>query len=152
MPAPRQDLHIQEAETWSHAFVYRVGGAPADLTGYSARCRIVRRYDSPLVFELTTGNGRIAIDGPAGQVTLRLSSAETLQLRDANVIWDLLEQDDRSRDTLSAPRVEASMSSPEFAAERWVYDVEVVSGAGVVTRIVQGRVYLHPSATTTAFF
>jgi hypothetical protein len=56
------------------------------------------------LIELTTGNGRIALGGSAGTITLTISATDTAAL----------------------------------TAGRGVYDLELVSGSGIVTRLLQG--------------
>ena len=73
MPAGTLDLLIEKGATFRHALLVRSGegaSAPAaNLTGYTARMQIRLTADAadPPLLELTTANGRIAIDGAAGR-------------------------------------------------------------------------------------
>lgn len=62
---------------------------PYDLTGHTARMQVRRTIDSssPLV-TLTTENGRISIDGEAGQITLSMSDEVTSTITSSGV-YDL---------------------------------------------------------------
>lgn len=52
-------------------------GTPINLTGYSARMMLRDRVSSStVVLELTTGNGRIALGGVAGTVTLDVAASD----------------------------------------------------------------------------
>lgn len=65
-------------------------GAPYDLTGYSAKMQIRADHASAVVlFELSTVNGRIVIDGPTGTITLKFTAAETAAFTFTNAVYDL---------------------------------------------------------------
>ena len=60
-----------------------------DLTGHTARMQIRRDIESTTVMlELTTENGRITLDGPAGAISLLISAADTSTL-DRSGVYDL---------------------------------------------------------------
>jgi hypothetical protein len=89
-PAP-YDIEIIQGQTFSRALVWKDGdGEPIDLTGYAARMQIRRSKASPdVLFELTTGNGRIAIDGAAGKVTLTITADESAAFTWRRGVYDL---------------------------------------------------------------
>ena len=63
---------------------------PIDLTGCTARMQVRSEIESPTVLlELTTENGGIVIDGPAGKLTLRISPAATAAIAWESGVWDL---------------------------------------------------------------
>ena len=63
---------------------------PIDLTGCTARMQVRSEVESPAVLlELTTENGGIAIDGPAGKLTLRISPTATAAIAWESGVWDL---------------------------------------------------------------
>lgn len=65
------------------------GETPYDLTGYTARMQVRRQVDeNDVLIELTTENGRIALGGVAGTVTLSISAEDTAGLVDDGV-YDL---------------------------------------------------------------
>jgi len=57
--------------------VWKIGGVPVNLTGWSADMQVRAATDTALIVELSTANGHIVIDGPAGKVKLTLSATET---------------------------------------------------------------------------
>ena len=64
---------------------------PYDLTGYSARMMLRKNYDSDVIIELSTVNGRIVLDPLVGKVELELSDIETAGLshEDFPCVYDL---------------------------------------------------------------
>jgi hypothetical protein len=85
------DIEIIQGQTFDCPVVWKDGdGEPIDLTGYSARMQIRRSKASPdVLFELTTGNGRIAIDGPAGKATLTITAEESAAFTWRRGVYDL---------------------------------------------------------------
>jgi hypothetical protein len=65
------------------------------------------------LIELTTANGRIALGGAAGTITLSISATDTEAL----------------------------------TSGRAVYDLELVSGSGIVTRLLQGVATISRNVT-----
>lgn len=70
-------LTIYQGSVFSEVITWSPGGTLADLTGYSARMQIRSRVDGQIIADLTTDNGKIAINGAAGKVTLTLTAVET---------------------------------------------------------------------------
>ena len=63
---------------------------PIDLTGCMARMQVRSEIESATVLlELTTENGGIVIDGPAGKLTLHLSPPATAAISWESGVWDL---------------------------------------------------------------
>lgn len=59
---------------------------PYDLTDHTARMQVRRTIDSSTVLvELTTENGRISIDGAAGEITLSMSDTVTASITSSGV-------------------------------------------------------------------
>ena len=66
------------------------GGTPIDLTGCKARLQFRAELESPdVLLELTTENGGIVIDGPAGKLALRISPTATAATSWESGVWDL---------------------------------------------------------------
>lgn len=109
------DLTINKGETLELPITYKdENGQPINLTGYTARLQVRERHDSAtILLELTTENGGITIDGPAGTLTLHLSAAASAALG-----W-----------------------------ERGVYDLEIASPSGTVTRLLEGAALTTPEVT-----
>lgn len=91
-PALYNDLVIYQGATFDEplAFTNAATGAIIDLTGYTARMKIKETYDSATsLIELTTENGGIEIDGGLGVVTLKISAADTENLKGGSYVFDL---------------------------------------------------------------
>lgn len=132
----RQDLIIRQGETWSFVWTKRdSAGAAVDLTGYSARMAIKDCYNGAQQAYLSTGadarGGSIALGGAAGTVTMSMTAAQAADL--AGVLNQLA----------LAPH-SIDYSAPTVT---WIYDLELVSPAGVVTRDLQGRVRIEREVT-----
>jgi hypothetical protein len=102
---------IQQGATWTRTLTWKIDGVAVNLTGYTARMQL--REAGTLVIELTTANGRIALGGAAGTITLTITAADTTALNFKTAL----------------------------------YDLELVSGGGVVTRLLEGRVFLSREVT-----
>lgn len=65
---------------------------PIDLTGYTARmqARSSVNAEDPAIFDLTTENGAIVIDGPTGTIDITMPVTQTENLaQDWDGEWDL---------------------------------------------------------------
>jgi len=85
-------LQLLQGQTYHQVFTWRAGTppAPVDLTGCSALMHVRASVGAPAVLlELSTTNGRIALGGEAGTITLALSAAETAALTFASAVYDL---------------------------------------------------------------
>lgn len=139
----RQDLLIRQGETWSFVWTKRdAAGVVVDLTGYSARMAIRTGYSGSLAAYLSTGpdaaGGLIALGGALGTVTLSLTAAQSGSLASSvEAIYDLIETG-------------AGLSSRQSVKPTvdFIYDLELVSGAGVVTRELEGRACVYREVTT----
>jgi hypothetical protein len=109
------DMVIDQGATLSRTLTWRDSKRdPYNITGYTARMHVRTTVTSTgIILVLTTQNGRIALGGAAGTVTLTVAAADTAVL----------------------------------AAGRYVYDLELVSSAGVVSRLVEGAFVVRPEVT-----
>ena len=85
-------LKIIQGATFRRSLVWLAPDktTPIDLTGCMARMQVRSEIESAAVLlELTTGNGGIAIDGPAGKLTLYISPADTASATWESGVWDL---------------------------------------------------------------
>jgi hypothetical protein len=118
----RYDLTIYRGATFDQPLLWKPGGTPQNLTGWSARMQVRATVDSATVIvELTTANNRIVL-GTSGDLTtgaIRLLLSAT--------------------DTSSLPL------STDPAGH--VYDLELVGPGGIVERLVEGRVIVSPEVT-----
>ena len=114
MSATTYDILIEQGATYSQLVTYKEAGVAINLTGYTARMQVRSTLESAsTVVELTTANGRIALGGAAGTITLTISATDTAAL----------------------------------TAGRGVYDLELVSGSGIVTRLLQGVATISRNVT-----
>lgn len=134
----RQDLNIRQGETWSFVYTKRdSAGAAVDLTGYTARMAIKAGYSGSAAAYLSTGadaaGGTIVLGGAAGTVTLSMTAAQSAAL--AHGVDSVL----------NAMLGECLEPEGQFVTYR--YDLELVSGAGAVTRELEGRVTVQREVT-----
>lgn len=82
MPAGTHDFEIEQGASFRLQFAWKDGlGAAVDLTSYTARMQVRASTSAPdVLLELTTENGRIALGGSAGTVTLTLTPVVTAGL------------------------------------------------------------------------
>ena len=120
MSAAQHDLVIEQGATWSQAVIWKTG-SPAtavNLTGYTARMQLRSNItSSTIALSLTTGNSRIALTAGSG------AGAGTI--------------------TLSITATDTAA----LAAGRYVYDLELVSSGGQVTRLMEGVVTVSAEVT-----
>jgi hypothetical protein len=126
----RQDLIIRQGATWSFLWTKRdAAGAAVDLTGYSARMAVKHGYGGSAAAYLSTGpdaaGGGITLGGAAGTVTLAMTADQSAALGGG----------------LAAADAEACRTI------ELLYDLELVSGAGVVTRELEGQVIVNREVT-----
>jgi len=84
-------LEIIQGATYNHVVELRdVDGSLKDLTGYTAKMQIRPVASSPvLILELTNTNGRLAMGGAFGTVTIQLTALETSVLSFDSAVYDL---------------------------------------------------------------
>ena len=123
MKPGQHDFTIYQGTTWRASLVWRDPlNNPRDLTGYTARMQIRSTIDAiTALADLTTENGGITITAAEGQIDLLLTDAETAAL-------------------------DFAPSSPLMAGQG-IYDLELESPTGEVTRLLQGNVVLDPEVT-----
>jgi hypothetical protein len=90
MLAGRYDITVEQGSTFNLTLTYKdQRGYVIDLSGYSARMQLrTSAASNTVVLDLTTANGRIAIDGTAGKISLLIAAADTAGLSGTGV-YDL---------------------------------------------------------------
>lgn len=90
MLAGQYDLTVEQGSTFNLTLVYKdQRGYVIDLSGYSARMQLRTTVGaSTTALDLTTANGRIAIEGTAGKIILSIAAADTAGLSGTGV-YDL---------------------------------------------------------------
>lgn len=123
MQAPANlDLTMYQGASWDYTLTWTTTAgtvtSPVDLTGYTARMQVRETQASTAtVMSLTTGTG-ITLGGTAGTIYLEASPATTAGI--------------------------ATAATPQT---QYVYDLELTSGAGYVTRLVEGNFIIDPEVT-----
>ncbi|MGS2647082.1 hypothetical protein [Streptosporangium sp. LJ11] len=112
------DIDIEQGSDYDRLLQLTTQGTnpqPLVLTGYSARAQVRpnRGRDTVVLYELTSDGGGLAIDGPAGHITVTIPGEDS-----SAWLW-----------------TEA------------VYDLEIVSPDGKVTRLLKGAFRVDPEVT-----
>jgi hypothetical protein len=84
------DLCIQQGATFTKVITWKRDGALVNLTGWTARMQIRATTEAATaLIDLTTENGRIALGGTAGTITLTISATDTAALTAGRGVYDL---------------------------------------------------------------
>lgn len=84
------DLLIYQGATFTKNLLYKDSdGNDVDLSGFTARMQIREDYETPVLIELTTQNGRITLNNPTGNIRLSISAEDTEELSFARARYDL---------------------------------------------------------------
>lgn len=135
MPARKRDFIIEKGADFQRQLFLKAG-PDADIRNFTARMQIRKSAtDSTVLFELTTENNRIACD--YGVITLNVANADT-------TILDTTSLTAKGKATEPGPIGELPYESEGKLA---VYDLELVSPSGVVTRYLEGRVCIVDNVT-----
>tara|TARA_Y100001972_G_C7658187_1_gene331638 strand:+ start:1451 stop:1804 length:354 start_codon:yes stop_codon:yes gene_type:complete len=92
MAAGYHHFIIEQGATFSHTLTLKdSSGTVINLTGYPSAEMDLRKNqdDSSEVLTLTTANGRIALGGSAGTITLEISNTDTSALTVGDGVYDL---------------------------------------------------------------
>lgn len=91
MSAGVYKVTIEQGATFALVLTWKdSAGAPIDLTGYTARMQIrTSARAATATLALTTENGRIALGGAAGTITLSISAVDTAALAARPYVYDL---------------------------------------------------------------
>ncbi len=123
MQAPGElNLTMYQGASWDYTLTWTTTAGsvttPVDLTGYSARMQVRETQSSTAtILSLTSGSG-ITLGGTAGTILLEASATTT-----------------------------AGIATSQTPQNQFVYDLELVSGAGYVTRLVEGNFLIDPEVT-----
>lgn len=116
------NLTMYQGASWDYQLTWTTTSgtvtSPVNLTGYSARMQVRDGHNADsTILSLTSGSG-ITLGGTAGTIYLEASATTTAGV--------------------------AASASPNTV---YVYDLELISGAGYVTRLVEGNFYVDPEVT-----
>jgi tRNA threonylcarbamoyladenosine modification (KEOPS) complex Pcc1 subunit len=85
----RYNLTVYKGTTFQLKPVWKIGGVPVNLSGYTADMQVRYATDSSIIVELSTSNGRITIDSADGRVNLYISATDTAALPAGTYQYDL---------------------------------------------------------------
>jgi tRNA threonylcarbamoyladenosine modification (KEOPS) complex Pcc1 subunit len=84
------DLCIAQGATFQKVITWKSDGTLVNLSAFTARMQIRATSEaSTALIELTTENGRIALGGAAGTITLTISATDTAALTAGRGVYDL---------------------------------------------------------------
>lgn len=116
--AELRDITMDQGSTFNPVFILRNPDKSLfNLTGYTARMQVRQTYDSDAILSLSTTNGQLQLTPTHGRVRLNLVPADTTPL---------------------------SFTGEAFEG---IYDLELESPAGVVTRVAQGSFTINREVT-----
>lgn len=83
---------IDQGATWKLVSIWKDStGNIVDITNYTAKIQFRRSAQDTLVlYELSTANGRIVLDGPNGKLTATASKEDTAAFKFVNAVFDVL--------------------------------------------------------------
>ena len=121
----KYNLTMWQGSTFGLAITVKdANNAVQNLTSYTARMQIRPGYNSGTVTEtLTSANGEILITAATGNVSIELAASRT-----ANIAVDM--------DSPSKP-----------PKSTYVYDLELIDGAGKVSKLLFGDVIVYGEVT-----
>lgn len=121
----KYNLTMWQGSTFGLAITVKdANNAVQNLTSYTARMQIRPSYNSGEVTEtLTSANGEILITAATGNVSIELAASRT-----ANIAVDM-----------------DSPSKPPKSS--YVYDLELIDGAGKVSKLLFGDVIVYGEVT-----
>jgi len=124
MTAGVKDFTIEQGSAFSRVLTWKdENEAAINLTGYTARMYIKEKYsDTDSLLQLTTANSRITLGGAAGTITLSVLAADTATL-------------------------EANAQVNKITGDKYVYDLELISAGGAVTRLLHGNIIVTAEVT-----
>ena len=85
----RYNLTVYQGTTFDLKPVWKIGGIPVNLAGYSATMQVRAASDTALIVEISTSNGNATIDAAYGRINLHLTAAQTSALTAGTYQYDL---------------------------------------------------------------
>lgn len=124
---PIYNITLNQGSDFDQTFTWKdSAGDPIDLTGYTARMSIKENYNSSSsLLSLTTANSRITLGGALGTIALHIDGSD---------ISDI------------TPNAQLNKIIP--GKNKYVYDLEMVSGSSAPKRILHGEVVVTQEVTT----
>jgi hypothetical protein len=88
MDCQRYDFEVPQGATWFQQLEYEIDGEPVNIESWSARMKVRKSYNLPVLIELTTGNERITID-ETNKINLELTATDTAALAAGRYLYDV---------------------------------------------------------------
>ena len=88
MDCQRYDFEVPQGATWFQQLEYEIDGEPVNIESWSARMKVRKSYNLPVLIELTTGNERISID-ETNKINLELTATDTAALAAGRYLYDV---------------------------------------------------------------
>lgn len=83
-------ITIEQGATFRLSLIWKSGGVPVDITGWTARMMVKRRYgDTAPLLSFTTENGAIVLGGAAGTVEVTGLATLTDDIPAKPGVWDI---------------------------------------------------------------
>jgi len=91
MTAGIYNFTMDQGSTWSVQLIYKdPNGAPINLSGYTAKMQLRRKFDSPTaVLTLATGGQGITITGITGTIAITATDEQTGTIDGGLYVYDL---------------------------------------------------------------
>ena len=89
MNPARYNINVYQGATFNLSPVWKIGGIAVNLTGYTADMQVRQFTDTAIITEMSTSNGRIVINGSAGQINITLDASQTGALTAGQYMYDL---------------------------------------------------------------
>ena len=87
MNCQRYDFDVQQGATWFQQLAYEVDGEPVNIESYSARMKVRKSYDLPVVVSLSIDNG-IEIED-VNKINIELTATQTAALVPGRYLYDV---------------------------------------------------------------
>ena len=95
--AGQKNWEVDVNTTYSFTIDYKdPNGNPVDITGSSAKMQVRNVQGDKLAFTLTSPTGGITIDGPNGQITVKMTPTQTSKLFYPKSVYDLMLTDSQA--------------------------------------------------------
>lgn len=85
----KYNFTIEQGSSFSKVLTWLAEGVAVNVTGYTARLKVRNASSGAELLSMTTENGKIALGGAAGTITLTLTAAETALLAFTVAPYDL---------------------------------------------------------------
>lgn len=88
-PVTLDPITGRSGQTLDISLTWKEGGVPVNLTGWSALLQVRVNADSPVLAELASADGEIALGGAAGTILASFTEAHTTAIGAGSFKWDL---------------------------------------------------------------